>query len=58
MNQPPSDDEERDRSRSLAEQCWLGPICLLFWAIVILAFIHGCAKGAEFPMAIEIIATP
>ena len=47
MKQEPTDDQEEDRARSLAEQCWLGPLCLLFWAIIIIGFIHGCAKGAE-----------
>ena len=51
MKQEPTDEQESDRARSLAEQCWLGPLCLLFWAIVIIGFIHGCAKGAECTVA-------
>jgi len=45
------DREEENRARGLAEQCWLGPLCLLFWVIVILAYIHGCARGAECRLA-------
>ena len=51
MKQEPTDEQESDRARSLAEQCWLGPLCLLFWAIIIIGFIHGCAKGAECTVA-------
>ena len=42
------DEQEQARSRSLCEQCWLGPILLVFWALVIGAVFYGCsAKGAE-----------
>lgn len=44
---PPTDEQEEDRARSLAEQCWLGPLCLAFWVLCILACIHGCVRGAE-----------
>jgi hypothetical protein len=47
MRQEPTDEQEEDRSRNICEQCWLGPMCLLFWVLVILACIHGCVKGAE-----------
>ena len=51
MKQELPDKDEETRARGLAEQCWLGPICLLFWTIVILSYIHGCARGAECAIA-------
>lgn len=51
MKPEPSDREEETRARGIAEQCWLGPLCLLFWVILILGFIHGCVKGAEVTLA-------
>ena len=53
MKRLPPDWEEENRSKRLFEQCWLGPLCLLFWVIVIIAAFHGCtgnAKGAECTM--------
>ncbi|MFO0204133.1 MAG: hypothetical protein ACK528_13495 [Alphaproteobacteria bacterium] len=47
----PSDKDEETRCKGIAEQCWLGPICLLFWVIAIMGFIHGCARGAECKLA-------
>lgn len=51
MKTPPSDPDEEARVRGIAEQCWLGPLCLLFWVLVILGCIHGCVKGAECKLA-------
>jgi len=49
---PPTDKQEEDRARSLTEQCWLGPLCLVFWSIVIVAVFYGCsAKGGEVTLA-------
>lgn len=52
MKPEPTDEQEQDRARSLFEQCWLGPLCLAFWVIVIVAVFYGCsAKGAECRIA-------
>ena len=51
MKPEPTDQEEQTRSRSICEQCWLGPLCLAFWVIIILACIHGCVRGAECRIA-------
>jgi hypothetical protein len=45
------DSDEETRAKGIAEQCWLGPICLLFWVVVILTVVHGCAYGAECTLA-------
>ena len=52
MKPYPPDDEEEDRARSIFEQCWLGPLCLLFWVVLIVGCFHGCtAKAAECKLA-------
>jgi len=51
MNTNPTNQDEETRCKGIAEQCWLGPICLLFWVIAIMCFIHGCARGAECKLA-------
>ena len=51
MKPEPTDEDEAARSRTLFEQHWLGPLCLLFWVIVIMAAFHGCAMGAECRIA-------
>ena len=51
MRREPTDNEEEERARSICEQCWLGPLCLLFWVLVIVGFIHGCARGGEVKIA-------
>ena len=50
MKPEPSDKDEETRARGLAEQCWLGPLCLVFWVLVIMAAIHGC-HAAECTLA-------
>ena len=44
MKPMPTDEEEESRAKGIAEQCWLGPICLLFWVIVVVAvlLLTGC----------------
>jgi hypothetical protein len=47
-----TDTEEEARSKTLAEQCWLAPLCLLVWVLVFGLLIHGCtAQGAECTLA-------
>lgn len=48
MRQQPTDRDEETRARSLFEQYWLGPLCLVLWVFAIVAVFYGCsAKGAE-----------
>jgi hypothetical protein len=46
------DDEERANAKDLACRCWLGPILLAFWALVIVAVFYGCtANGGQCKLA-------
>lgn len=44
-------DDSDDRRETIAEQWWVGIVCMLFWAAAIFIFIKSCAHGAEVALS-------